>query len=348
MPFGNRKYLLLATIILLTQRIDAQFVFNSCASHPAYGDSLTGNLIIYDTTGVSSGTAGANITWNYSTVSQTSSWPLSHTYFDPAATEGSYMFPNADVADRNSNGVYSYFENSADSVTFFGDYHDSVTFHQSWDPQKNMMCSFTFGNIYSDFFSRYNFSQCPYHHTYTNRTITYDGYGTIILPDDTFQVARIKIVENTLDTAICIGPAIISNWVDTTYVWYDINSGQPVFSWHYFYDFTNVYKNIIIQEYAYSHLPAIVSGIDEPGPPVPASAYPNPVNGTLIVSPGEWNGSGSQLELRNILGQVIYSAPLSGSEPMVKVNMAGQPEGIYVLILESGSGQFTQKVIVAR
>jgi hypothetical protein len=340
-----KRYLTIAVLIISACNMQAQYIFSNCGSHPAFGDSLVGNLYDYDTTGIISGSPGANRIWNYSNLSLAYTWPLSHYYFDPAGTQGKYMFPNAEVADRGPSGVFSYLKYSYDSVTFFGDYLDSVNYHQSWDPQKNLVCSLSYGNSFSDFFSRYNFSQCPYHHTYTTKTVSYDGYGTIYLPQDTFAVARLKIVENTLDTAICVGPPVISFTIDTTYIWYDINTNQPVFSWHYFYDTVNVYKNIIIQVFNYTHLPVIEAGVNEPSTEMSIRTYPNPTSGKFSVDIKN-DPEIKILTIYNVFGEQIFKSQIAGRKP--EVDISDRPNGIYFLNLLTENGTYCGKIILSK
>lgn len=324
----------------------AQFVFDNCNTQPVFGDSLVGSLFIYDTTGIGPGSSGANQVWDYTAMSNTSAWPISHSYFDPALTEGYYMFPDANLADKSGSSLYIYSTRMQDSTVFLGDYLDSINFHNSWDPLKELVCPLSFGQSFTDFFSRYNFSNCPYHHTYTDRIITYDAYGTLKLPGGTYFAARLKTVENTLDTAICVGPSIISYWVDTTYLWFDVNTKQPVFSWHYFNDFTNVYKNIIVQEYSYSHVPVMVlagvpSGLDMNSA---ISGYPNPTNGKFSV---RRSGSGmisDELKIYNSIGNAVPFV-LEGDS---SVDLSSQPDGIYFLTINSTAGYFSYRVIVSK
>src|ERR1041385_7302617 len=95
-------FLLLFAIFIFSAR--AQYVFNSCNLHPVFGDSLIGTLQQYDTTGVNSGLAGANITWDYSGLSLTGTLPVYHYYFDPATDPWSVIFSSASVAHSIQGG----------------------------------------------------------------------------------------------------------------------------------------------------------------------------------------------------------------------------------------------------
>ncbi len=313
---------------------------------PAYGDSLIGSFEQFDTTGVLSGPAGANVTWDFSNVVLNSSGNIIHHYFDPASTPEIVMFPKSNLADLTPNGVYTYLNYSADSTIFMGDFHDSVSYHYAWDPLVQNNCPLNFGNTFTDKFARFNFGQCPYHHSYTNRTASYDAYGTLLLPHSSVSVARIKIIDHTLDSAFCIGPAIISIVIDTFYTWYDISTDQPVFSMHTFFDSTNSYMNRFVEHDAYTHLPAVVKvdGINEVAEQNSVILYPNPSNGRIEIKAQRSNVR--YAEIYDMFGKNIFQSAFNSSQPVI--NIASQPDGVYFLKMRMDNGYSSQKIIIQK
>ena len=354
-----KKHSLIFAFSVYVISAHAQYVFNSCGSRPAFGDSLTGGFALYDTTAIGPGASGANVTWDYRNIILSNSGVISHMYYDPSLTEGFSMFPKANVADLGPNGVYTYLANSPDSSVFLGDYHDMYDYHFAWDPQKQGKCPLNFGDTFTDYFARYGFGQCPYHHTYTKRVATYDAYGTLWVSKVGLQVARLKIIDNMLDTAVCVGPPIISHTVDTFYIWYDITTNQQVFLLHTFIDTGNHYINKFVERDNYYHLPLMVSttGVSEIEQEAGISLYPNPSNGKFIMqgANGQFLKANNQLEIYNVMGEKIYlPAGQAGSisnlniQAFNEIDISSQPDGIYFLQIKTEQGVINKKIIISK
>jgi photosystem II stability/assembly factor-like uncharacterized protein len=78
--------------------------------------------------------------------------------------------------------------------------------------------------------------------------------------------------------------------------------------------------------------------------------YPNPNHGKFSVEIRSPRSSEFSLRLMNLLGTQVYSQKglkISG-RTVTGINLAGLPEGIYYLIIESGSNQQVRKVVFTR
>ncbi len=71
--------------------------------------------------------------------------------------------------------------------------------------------------------------------------------------------------------------------------------------------------------------------------------YPVPVKNTAIVSLS--NKMEGQVEITNITGQIIYSAHVNINEQQFKIDLSGQPSGIYMINIKSGNQSITKKVV---
>jgi hypothetical protein len=72
------------------------------------------------------------------------------------------------------------------------------------------------------------------------------------------------------------------------------------------------------------------------------AVYPNPNHGEFAVIVPE--GEGSELEIFNVIGQKVFEKTLT--EEFIKVNLAGQSDGIYyVRIIKDGKTRFSSKII---
>lgn len=329
--------------------VQAQYIFNGCNNRPDYGDSLKGTTSQYDSTGIAPGSSGANITWNYTNLTLNNTKLISHLYKDPAKTKdtsasGSPLFPAANLADLTPNGFNSYYQYTPDSVTYLGNYKDVHTYELVFGSEKQNICPLSFGNSYYNSFSVHPIGVCT-HNSYINRTTTYDAYGTLNISKSSYAVARIKIVEQEIDSSCT--PNIPPEFkYDTTYVWFDINTGQPVFSWKYYCDTNLHYINKYVEGYSYSHLPATVVATSI----LPAAeqkfqfvVYPNPSTGEFTLSGLQKN---SLIEIYNVRGQKMYSLSPSGGGAGggLAINLSDKPTGIYFLKVTDGDSVWTKKL----
>lgn len=327
------------------------YIFNGCNSRPLFGDSLIGLTTQYDPTGVTPGNAGANVVWNYSTlVFNTYTFSISRHYLDPAVSDSSGDFPDANLAYLDQDGYYSYYGYGPDSLTFYGDSANPYFNHYYWDVKKVDICPFAFGDTFADFSSYYTpLPICPAHHTYENRVVSYDAYGSLLLPAATYSaVARIKEVEDILDSTLC-PPVGANHFINVIYTWYDIATLEPVFHLRYFTDTTNHYSNEFVETYSYSHLPAMdAAGVRSPDEQeVAVTVYPNPSHGKITISNRGTQEFRGALSIYNVLGKEIYHqhvVELSRSEnASLSLNI---PAGIYFMRINSEDSSLMKKIIV--
>ncbi len=341
-------YLIILTTVIFIFNVNAQ-----CSSHPAYGDSTMGTTIQYDTAGVLSGSAGTSIIWDYSSLTVDTTGFLSHHYFDPSTTPGSSNFPGANLADLTPVGVYSYFKYSPDSITYLGNWVESVNCEIGWDPQRQTVCPFSFGQSFSDLFSRYRCGAGAYCHTYTNRTTTCDGEGTLILPSGTFNnVARLKIVETVIDSSFLSGGMFLSTTtaIDSVYTWIDVNTNQGVFMWMYINNLTYSYVYKYIVSFDYSHIPDYTTDalpiLAEHQSPV--DVFPNPFNNSTTIMINDKNLKSHPLEffMYDFLGCEVKHHKLSAGISEFVVEKGNLGEGIYFVKIYNGKEIFTEKIVI--
>ncbi|MBI3502178.1 MAG: T9SS type A sorting domain-containing protein [Bacteroidetes bacterium] len=330
--------------------VQAQYIFNGCNNRPDYGDSLKGTTSQYDSTGIAPGSSGANITWNYTNLTLNNTKLISHLYKDPAKTKdtsasGSPLFPAANLADLTPNGFNSYYQYTPDSVTYLGNYKDVHTYELVFGSEKQNICPLSFGNSYYNSFSVHPIGVCT-HNSYINRTTTYDAYGTLNISKSSYAVARIKIVEQEIDSSCT--PNIPPEFkYDTTYVWFDINTGQPVFSWKYYCDTNLHYINKYVEGYSYSHLPATVVTSVQPVDEQKSQfiVYPNPASAYVAIE-GTSKSDKVCYSICNMLGAEIKAGEISSSGNSFKGNIpvSELANGMYMLKVTDGTNAWTKKL----
>ena len=83
-----------------------------------------------------------------------------------------------------------------------------------------------------------------------------------------------------------------------------------------------------------------ILSINEPSIKIELSAFPNPTTDFANVTSSEVI---DQITVYNLLGQEIME--LKGSSNQLKIDLSGQPSGVYIAMIESGSMSNSVKII---
>jgi hypothetical protein len=95
--------------------------------------------------------------------------------------------------------------------------------------------------------------------------------------------------------------------------------------------------------------------VDSPPPPVgmeesgfgSLNIHPNPNNGEFTVDLGNLTNDNYVLEVRDIIGQVIFAESFNGSAvENVRINLSENGKGVYMLMIRNAKGQRTEKLMV--
>jgi len=100
-------FLSMFIVLLISGRIIAQPTLTAATNNPIATDVFTQHQTAY----TAPGAAGANVTWNFSTL--TSTYAVTNTFSLPSATPYASTFPTANLASLISDGgtspYYSYY-----------------------------------------------------------------------------------------------------------------------------------------------------------------------------------------------------------------------------------------------
>lgn len=80
----------------------------------------------------------------------------------------------------------------------------------------------------------------------------------------------------------------------------------------------------------------------------PAMVYPNPNNGNFIVSINNAELQNTTVRVVNMIGQEVYfeNTKLNPGQNTIRLNLAGNPPGLYIVTVESGEATVTEKVMI--
>jgi hypothetical protein len=288
-------------------------------------------------TAISPGASGANVTWNFSSLTGSSTYNYT-TAACPGETDCG-TFPGANqvliLASLNSK---TYWKKTTNTLEQTGEKGNSTSSDFVYtDPIKFMQFPMTFGQTYSDTYT----GAAPIGTKTGMLNSTIDAYGTLTTPAGTFaNVLRQKIVETATVTV----------------------SGQPstIQFTHYYWFAPNVHH----------YLMAII--VAEPiGLPVPVPAtyvatystgsggtginnevlnneiavYPNPINDRFTIQTGTLNVE--SVEVYNILGQKVLNKSFAGKNTSATtIDNLQLRSGYYFLKINTDKGLATKQITI--
>lgn len=255
MKKNSTFYLFLLLFLGTFVALNAQPILTADNNFPSPGNTYI--RFNCNATGINQGPAGADAAWSFNSLTTVGLIDAGE-YTTAEATPYEIFFPGTNLAETFNDGtIFFYFDNT-DSLTLSGFLQPSggtnlqqVSYS---NPLKYMVYPFAYGDSFSDQAVR----------TYGNYTgtittnVTADAYGTLSLPNGTFQNAlRVHSTIHTHDVATG------SNFIvdDELYEWYIEGHPKPLLAIRYRTVDNN--GNIITQAYVdYADVPAAQGGPD--------------------------------------------------------------------------------------
>ncbi len=223
---------------------------------------------------VTEGPAGANQTWNFSGVIPKNGHDYIIYYVDPAETPNSNLFPFANLATRYTDAggavSYAYFNQTGSEYWYLG-----ATFEENSEilsnPNLLARLPMTYGQATNSSYEGEQDLVSFQAAIYGEKSMKYDGYGTLILPDITYTNAiRTKTTEIRTDsvTSFSGGAYTLNRTNSTLYAWFVPGIKSAVF------------------EIRYSTLTTITYF---PGVPIQQTVLPEEKTITMQLNPGTSN-----------------------------------------------------------
>ncbi len=217
-----------ATWMLAIAAVSAQPSFTE-SNLPQAG--LTLDWTAADTTDVTVGPSGSGVTWDFSQLTATGE-TTTITYTEPANSPYAAAFPSATLAEQ-SDTAWSYYQLAGGRWTRLGERSEAFESGQWENPLDMALVPWAYQQEMTDD-AKHTFSV---NGTVVNRNAviraTYDGYGTLILPQGTFQnVIRIAYEQTVLDSSqIVAGPVTIGTGITTAikaWTWHQAGNPKPL------------------------------------------------------------------------------------------------------------------------
>lgn len=263
----------------------------------------------YSGPSVSPGSAGTNVTWDFTSASL----PISSTVevVAPSATPFYSQYSSSNFAVKisaGSNSAYNYYNYTATKLEVIGTDIGSSNIDHSLDNKLWVKLPFSYQNEATDTWKIDTMS-------YTD-SIKYDGYGTLITPFDTFHnVVRVKAI--TYNT---------TGKLNTTYTWFKSDS---------------LFQIMTVDDNGTTVLDLPVpTSVKQVLNKRTVAAFPNPAVNELTIDAGISNGT---ITIADAVGRQLKSIHTkSGS---TTIDVADMNPGIYSYTLQDN---YTGEVYVGR
>lgn len=321
---------------------------------PDIGDVAT--IQDADTLNASPGNAGANQTWNFGNLQPLSGSPaVNYVYLAPASTPPQYAseFPSANLAIRIEfdTVVYGYARKEATQFAQLGIKNDQIELKFT-DPDIQLK-PLMYGASFSDDFAYYtDAGSGVLFYSEGSRTVTYDGYGTLITPTGTYQNAmRLKSVSAQVDSTEFSGIKIINRTDITTYDWLVANQPGVFVSVYYTHTITENYflpgQPPLVTDLGTTKSVNYQSGLSSgtlnrpnelPGIAVSIAGAHPAFDQLLLSIDATSNQNNLQLNLTDVNGRILesHAVNLFAGENRIDLPVGHLASGAYFLTLTDG------------
>jgi hypothetical protein len=329
-----KKSLLSATLLGLASAVVAQPTIQANQFNYLSAPAFTYK---YQTgqTAVAPGAAGANVTWNFTSLAQGSN--LAYTTAACPGDPDCGTFPGANQVLAVGTLAKLYYEKTNAGLEQIGE-KASGTFVYS-NPMKYMQFPMTFNQTYNDTYASSNGSDTK------NGTVTstIDGYGTLQTPTGTYtNVLRQKIVENA--TVTTGGQS--ANMVFTHYYWIKADMHHYIMS-----IVSTEISNAPVPvpaTYAVAYTTSTAGGVGIEQPEILAGEtelFPNPANRELHIQTRTLPLQ--QIAIFNLMGQQVLHHSVSEKQQFsITLNNLGLAPGSYFVQVNAGGSRVTKTLTI--
>ncbi len=244
---------------------------------------------------------GNGVSWNASGLMVQPGTPVVHISFgNPASTPNGNLFPGSNYVEYDpaltSIVGYNYHLYNADSVSLVGSYEPSAAHEIFQNYDKHLIFPFNYGQSFTDTYSKTNYSNATTVSSYQtgSRTVMFNGFGTLILPQGTFN--NVALISETRTNSL--GP------VSYEYTWYDISNGKKL-----------LFRSENGSSITTAWCNEVSSGITENKTKNYLTVFPNPVNNisTLKIQTDK-KLTDAVLKFYDITGADIKTIPVKSNE----------------------------------
>ena len=305
--------------------------------------SLNYNYQTSSAVGFNIGGSGANVTWDYSSLTINGT-PIEGKAIAASAASSGTAFPNATVAIMENNGTETFLFGDVNAQGFVG--ASSVSGGQTAlisfsDRQHLIEYPMTYTDNFTDAFSGTVGTSGSMLNRGGNITVTADGYGTLMTPAGTFDnVLRLHSVINYTDQ---IGGQTIVTYQEERYTWYDETAAFPLLT------YTTLTANGATSIFL-NYLDATAVNTKEVKvKTTDISLAPNPASDFAILNFDLEKNANVQATIFNLIGQEKIVLPIQQypqGKNEINFNLSQLASGTYFVRMEIDGNIVTRKLII--
>ncbi len=317
----------------------AQPTLTAATSNPIAGDVFYGFQV--DPTVITPGAAGPAVTWNYPTLPvsglDTTAWVtcISTPYCD--------SFLTSNIANKNAAGDYSYANAGTSTLSMLGQYSVGIYMHitGNWDL---MYYPFTYLSTHKNIASIHMMSSGIDFFMYVNDSMDYDGYGTLKLKSATYtNVVRQHIIRMQKDSTGSPFNTVTISRIEI-YNWFIAGFHNPLFT----YTIDTANGNNAKYYLLTGSSPLVTSSV---APNATMEIYPNPAAGVIHIRFNTPDINTTSVTITDMVGRTAGTVNKNEMNPGlndIKFPVYGLPAGMYIVHLQTGTENSTQKIVVTK
>lgn len=322
----KKFYPLLFTALALGFTVAAQPSLTQSNQGAVVGQSFTyGQEFSFDVP--DPGEAGANKTWDLTSIVTAGG---TGTWLAPSSDPNSSHYPGATVTLQGY-----FFKVSSSKFEFMGVYSDAQTNLIYTNTEEQLHYPFTYGNTYSDTWAASGLSQgSPFTRTGTT-TVTADGYGTLQLPNNTYNNAlRVHFKEVYHDN-------VGLSYINDEYFWYVPGIHYYVASVYTLYTVFDDSPEDTFPQSARGYLLSGATGIGNTPPSLSEiNLFPNPAASGASLVFNTLSGNEITVEVTTMLGQVVstQTQAVQPGKNEITISTADMADGFYLVMTRNREG----------
>ncbi|MFN2430514.1 MAG: T9SS type A sorting domain-containing protein [Cryomorphaceae bacterium] len=300
------------------------------------------------------GEGGENQTWDYSDLNPSGNITLDvHTAVSPDGQPAADSYPTATHVFEpfnvnNTDAEYKRF--SDDKLEMLGIHYNpnqtsTPKLIDYTDPRTELEFPLTYGATFSDTYANEQGNSIEDYHETAEFTATVDAWGTMILPSGTFEdVLRVRYDVVGDFTTFGSSSEEIDPFTETIYAYYTAGIPSPLI-------------RIAIRDYeTYStfsrkYYDGNVLSTDNAEDVKSTLLYPSPVSDILRVELGLHQSTDVHLDVFDITGKRVLSQNkgiLPAGKNSFTIPVSTLADGVYLTVIQTASGNVTQKFVVQR
>lgn len=308
--------------------------------HATTFTAIAGELYNYTKTSyqtVASGTGGSNVTWDFSSLSNNGFEQVK--FLNPSAGTYGASYPTAAMLRKGTQEAY--YNMPTGSVEQIGTVFGGGVMTSCANSQRTMQFPFSYNESFVDTF------RCTYiSGVVGTRTgvdsVWADGWGTLILPGETFtDVLRVRLKSRYNDT---IDGQPVVNYVDDRTFFYKPGIHASLLSMVDAAAFSNGGLLALKQETVYCDVPTGIANLE--GVQEALRISPVPASNTLNIDMEHAHERRIRIELWNSTGQVVRQGWLEAGSLHASLDCTTLARGVYFVRCADGASNVAKQVVL--